>query len=456
MKFAFSESSLDRNLSKIQDLNLSLRQITDNLSKFHELRPNDKNPADREQRKSIAKFSLIQRVSAHLYRALGRACTIHNNHAAHISLDPILAEGSDPQVCFSVSFCPIKSFAINGTARPGDLVWLSIESIVKTSMNATPSDLESSTPGTGQASERDNGANLRNVGSVHEQVRAVRFEELQGPSMMLAVQSARATRQYLGPNFCTRIKSYSRPLDTSRTCLGHLDDNSDFEHLVYVPSQPFVDDQKPIRSLESLFRHDTSSLIGIPMYEKFRYSRLLATALLQFHATPWLENTWRSRDIFLFSSLTSADNIDVARNRLEIASLYTNVPVRGANDSSNHDSDKSNLSFAPNRFLFNLGVIMIEIAFEAPLQSMRKSVDFDQCSDDRHIDFFTARRLNDTTLASTEMGLRFSDVVRKCIHCDFGRGHDLNKPELQEGVYREVICELSRLETKLREVQLGI
>lgn len=84
---------------------------------------------------------------------------------------------------------------------------------------------------------------------------------------------------------------------------------------------------------------------------------------------------------------------------------------------------------------------------------MQQDSDFQSGQEDRHTEFFTAKRLNRT--ASTPMGPRYSEIVRKCLQCDFGRGEDLNKPELQEGFYREVVCELGELENKFKELQLG-
>jgi hypothetical protein len=45
--------------------------------------------------------------------------------------------------------------------------------------------------------------------------------------------------------------------------------------------------------------------------------------------------------------------------------------------------------------------------------------------------------------------------VRKCIHCDFGRGNDLNAAGLQESFYVEIVKELEDLEGKFSEFGLG-
>lgn len=428
--------------------------MTDQLSKRHEPRPTGVNQISREQRKNIERFRLVQNVSTHLYKALGTACTVHKDHVAHISLDPTLAEGKDPQVCFSVSFCPLTNLTVTGTTSLDDPVWVSIESIVKTSIDAGSSNVNVSLSAVNQTRKRGSQPNLNGSCSAQKRIKVVRFVDSHSPPMTVAVPATSPMSQVLRPNFCTRIRNCKRHSDNPSICLGPLDENSIFEHRVYIPSQTTVENHKQISSLEQMFG-TVSSTTRMPLYEKCRYSRLLATALLQFNATPWLTRTWRCQDILISKSLANVDDSNSTARKVNLASLYANVPVRAIDNSATLTANDLVNTFAPNAFLFSLGVIMLEIAFESPIRSMRKAVDVDQCLDDRYTDFFTARRLNDTSLVSTQMGLRFSEVVRKCIHCDFGRGHDLNKPELQEGVYREVVCELSALEAKFRELQLG-
>ena len=96
--------------------------------------------------------------------------------------------------------------------------------------------------------------------------------------------------------------------------------------------------------------------------------------------------------------------------------------------------------------------MLLELAFEAPLQSMRRASDLEGGQDDRHSEFFTAKRLRPTV--SAKMGGRYGEVVRKCLYCDFGKGDDLNQPGLQEAFYSEVVCELEKLEDSFKGLQL--
>lgn len=53
------------------------------------------------------------------------------------------------------------------------------------------------------------------------------------------------------------------------------------------------------------------------------------------------------------------------------------------------------------------------------------------------------------------LGSTYGQIVRKCLTCDFGRGDDLNEPTLQVEFYKDVVCELERLEEGFRNLQLG-
>lgn len=96
--------------------------------------------------------------------------------------------------------------------------------------------------------------------------------------------------------------------------------------------------------------------------------------------------------------------------------------------------------------------MLLEIAFEAPLQSLQQPVDLDANHEDGHTELFTAKRVS--RIASRPLGGRYTKIVRKCLSCDFGRGDDLNEMVLQEAVYRDVVHELDQLEKKLRSFNL--
>jgi hypothetical protein len=82
-----------------------------------------------------------------------------------------------------------------------------------------------------------------------------------------------------------------------------------------------------------------------------------------------------------------------------------------------------------NIMLFSLGIALLEIGYHKPLESMIGSDD----------PIVAARKL---ATSDHPLGLRYQRMVQQCLQCNFGRGTELRKPELQSAVYGEVVCQL--------------
>ena len=180
-------------------------------------------------------------------------------------------------------------------------------------------------------------------------------------------------------------------------------------------------------------------------YERLCLAKSLAHAVLQYYATPWLKIAWRSQDILFFrtrSNLISGPNL---------SDPHLNVKVIGAYGHS-ADGTQALCSLAPNPTLFGLGVILLEIAYSAPLKSLQKPCDLENGIESRFTEFFTAKRL--VSSIGREMGSSYGTIVKKLLQCGFGCGDDFNNRDLQAGYYRDVICELDRLEQGFRQLQI--
>ena len=112
----------------------------------------------------------------------------------------------------------------------------------------------------------------------------------------------------------------------------------------------------------------------------------------------------------------------------------------------------SNLSLAPNNVLFSLGVTLLELAYSSDLHALQQPTDLEDGRESRYTEFFIAKRLASNTIR--EMGGTYSNIVQKLLQCNFGCGDDLSDPKLQAVYYRDVVCELDRLERAFQELQL--
>jgi hypothetical protein len=186
-------------------------------------------------------------------------------------------------------------------------------------------------------------------------------------------------------------------------------------------------------------------------YERLGLAKTLASAVLQFHATPLLRNSWSGDDVVFFGM--DAGSKSLTSPHLIVRVGYDNAPEEKviSNQSCKPSIDHH---FIRNRYLHSLGVILIELAHQAPLSSFRGDENSPDSREGMDTDFFVADRVAKSM--STSLGPSYAKVVRKCLGCDFGEGTtNLNDLGLQAAFYRDVVCELERLEREFMKMQLG-
>jgi hypothetical protein len=188
-------------------------------------------------------------------------------------------------------------------------------------------------------------------------------------------------------------------------------------------------------------------------YERLRLGRQLASAVLQFHATPILKDSWRSNDVVFFGTDVSSTTI---------TSPHLNVQLGKPNGRHLKMNSAETITFTSrpfgrNPYLFRLGVILIELARQATLSALREERELERSGpshESKFSDFEVADRVSKNL--SSSLGASYAKVVRKCLGCDFGEGEtDLSNPGLQAVFYRDVVCELERLERAFAKLQLA-
>ncbi len=464
LKLSFNESNLEQEIGTLRKKNRDFRTLVNQVDRI-DAASNPKRLAVGGRvtsTREIQDFNTIQRTAKLLYDTLSDSCTKHTEHLAHFSLEPVVEPESNSRVRFEMAFRQAMPPTSNRTAETA--IWFSIES----SSTAAPSrkranESEPCESTTYQARPSDNScSNLimksLAVTPVVKPTKRVQFQDSSPAVETLIIQPT------LDPslpnlckhqNFCTHILAQSRQANlATRCCIGFLEKDPNYKHLVYLNAPgPLTLHTKPL-SLSSLF----NSMVGrkntdrIRFYERLRFARLLATAVLRFHATPWLKNgSWRSSDICLFESdYLSTDG------KLTLTAPYIDVAVIGPNRPAVLAPNTECRPYIRNPLLFGLALILIELAFQEPLSNMQLDCDFLMGSADPRGEFSTAVRLSQ--VVSTELGKPYKTIVERCLYCNFGVGQgsgaDLSEPELQEKYYSNVICELGRLEEGFRKLQL--
>lgn len=135
-------------------------------------------------------------------------------------------------------------------------------------------------------------------------------------------------------NFCNQLHNFLTQPDLSlgpNSCIGFLEHSPGSKHLVYLDSRAqsvSYGISGKTTSLTELFcvlqKKKKSMEVTISAFERIRLAKQLATAVLQFHATPWLRSSWCSEDVYLYG---------IENTRFQAISgtgePYLNVSVKG-------------------------------------------------------------------------------------------------------------------------------
>ncbi|KAJ5151021.1 uncharacterized protein N7482_010273 [Penicillium canariense] len=393
-------------------------------------------PGTLQARREFQHFRIVQQAACSLYDAFGTACDTHNVHKVHLSLQPDL-DGTSTRVRFNVAF-------IQHQLTLGNAIWINVESTIKSP--GTSSELGSTLLPEGSASLK-RPRQLEETQYPPKIRKHVQFQLLSGPSLAPWPEEPIATipNLYLQRNFCTLVKRSLR-LRECNGCIGLLGENEICKHLAYIGNQ--TNSTATAASLtELILKSSTDTTKHMGLYQRVRLARYLATAVLYYHATPWLNKAWRSDDVHFFGSHDSL--LRHAQNVLP----YMTTTIQAPNSSMQAQSQFSDYHyFIRNPVLFGLGIMLLELAYQAPLGSLQEPVDLEKGTTPGFAEYFTAHRLVEDSYRMVSKS--FKTIIKKCLHCDFGHDSDFTSPALQKAFYHDVIGGLENLERVFQELQL--
>lgn len=183
----------------------------------------------------------------------------------------------------------------------------------------------------------------------------------------------------------------------------------------------------------------------------------LAHAVLQLHKSPWLESTWNSGDIEITGD--DANESNEASWYLSISRRFDSTPsdlefsqssdAQPSKESVTAERSTSIVPIGPrvrNRDLYNLGIVLTELAFNTALRQKREESDAEGVINpdaEAWIDHNTVCRLLENELV-WEMGPEYASVVRRCIHGFDTDSHDLKHLRFHNMVYTGIFVPLVR------------
>lgn len=192
------------------------------------------------------------------------------------------------------------------------------------------------------------------------------------------------------------------------------------------------------------------SILGQPIDKAFtivhqlRLALQVASAVLKFHSTPWLNEYWSARDLYFFQGIDCRD-LSASLRTLHLSIDVVNeqkpehveaCPFSGIDVSMSGTSmpsmpgpiEEAKITYGiRNMCLYSLGVVLLAIG-------RWRCVDLGNVTE--------VRRLADEPC---HLGPRYRELTQKVLDCDFGLGKDLKRPMLQKAVYENVLLELGSM-----------
>ncbi|MCJ1466393.1 hypothetical protein MMC07_005012 [Pseudocyphellaria aurata] len=459
LRFSFSESRLEHSITHLRHWNDDFRALAEHENCSLEI-PSRPTPAKTRSSAMVERYQSIGKASRQVYEALGRACTKHTEHLAHFNINVEYEspnELSDPRIKFHLAFTHIM---LSGVVDPEDPVWLVVDSTQDVNTTDNKCQRAACLDGIGRSLKDELNRSLKRQ---LEPSPAQISKKLKGldpvtTAPAMAVSNPSSTSFSTTPvqdfnkrrDFCDYLLRWSRQSSQANACVGILETPDCCRYLVY----PRIPPVRPKKKLPTSLSQLLSSVSGkepklrILQYEKLCLAKSLAKAVLQYHATPWLKMSWRSKDILFFDR----DEQCVPDGKLLLTEPHVNVKVNGPDE---HHSPMSNLetrNIVRNPLLFGLGVVFIEIANSSTLRRLQLPLDLDDGEENQYTEYHLAKRL--ASCVGRELGASYGKIVNKLLFCDFGCGDDLNDRELQARFHTDVVCELDELERGFRSLQL--
>lgn len=214
-------------------------------------------------------------------------------------------------------------------------------------------------------------------------------------------------------DFCDHIRGLLDNLHTTYQPIGYLDCVAGTKHMLYLKlldppmgADPRREKVQPLTQLLNASAVYQSRYLQIPIQQRARIGKQLATALLQYNSTPWLTNSLSSQHL-----LVDCDDADGDGEREDDS--YLDVSIKSMQDQINDYAEGSTAQISPSQQTFNLGVMLLELALHKPLQEMRRMRDTVPSSE-AATNYRTADRLQ--RRVAQQAGSQFAMVVGRCIH----------------------------------------
>ncbi|KAL4904778.1 hypothetical protein BDW74DRAFT_185369 [Aspergillus multicolor] len=244
-------------------------------------------------------------------------------------------------------------------------------------------------------------------------------------------------------DFAHICQSITESLDQAN-CLNFALEDGRFQRLRPQPKTFGGDRMSRTVSLSALFKRQQElrgSSSALPLKGKRILAVTLATALLPFLETPWLQPSFNHSKIQFFEPLQGGELPDITKPFLAME----HIPVVSAqNEDTEISSGNSKHMVHPNASVLALGILLCELHYCTPVELMQK----DSCA---------ARNVNTDYYTSLEMlknleadaGVDYYLATRACLRWEYyppGQQADFESVSVQRLFYQNIV---KRLEAEI-------
>jgi hypothetical protein len=450
LKFSFSGPDLAQKLSELREHNESLNFTLNQVRRLRKSANHVIAKPTLRTGSSTDVRSKIQTAAATLYNIILDECNTHIEHYAYldlstfpesamrghvVSFDMALRpwpEIQDSTFHFPVGFTIQLAFSEQENNLGGKKIMPVLED---TDDRSCPSGSQNVRKRALETPELDSENNKRLKSDEYEKAKtssktstkiSLPLRHLPAPPNSASTSHRHRKRE----QFCEKVGMLSQE---PRMQGNHYDlDN----YNLLFPQRP-LDYRKHI-SLADLMRHSRGD--SISSYERVRLARQLASAVLNFHATPLLEENWASDEIVFFD--LADDNIFESQ-ALTPAHLCVHIKQNGPTRIPPEDAKDK----IKNIYIFRLGYFLIELAYQRPFLDLVKDQALIDSGDFKERKFQVAKICCESM--GRFLGKRYKDVAETCVTWNTNGGAQLVKFESVVEFERDVVSVLERLEKDL-------
>ncbi len=153
--------------------------------------------------------------------------------------------------------------------------------------------------------------------------------------------------------------------------------------------------------------------------DRLKIALTLSSTVLQLYDSPWIDSAWSGQDI-RFLTAQSANSYEIPLIGPFVSTSFHGPTRAEGSRQLTPTSDPLFDRLIPNKILFGLAIMLIELCLGKTLEEMRQSSPGESTEFRKTTlldDFETANQLLDSVYLKS--GSNYGDVVQRCLKCEF-------------------------------------